>query len=143
MAESINLEVLKKKYYTNKRLSNNATALIDNLFKDKNIIMACEYLSHDGFDRHGPQSNLWDLYIILDDDVNIIHHYHWEDWFNGKSIYTYEFTNYEFYQTFKITEKDVFYLKNFQKDINKIDNDKLKEIFNSRIKEIKGFYTLF
>jgi hypothetical protein len=143
MAESINIEVLKKKYYTNNKLSHHAVVLIDNILKDKNIIMACEYLSHDGYDRHGPQSNLWDLYIIFDDDLNVIHNYHWEDWFNGKSTFKYGYTKYKFYHSFKITEKDPFDLKFFEKDINKTDNDKLKEIFNLRMKEIQGWFTLW
>ena len=48
-----------------KNLSDVAINILS-VFKDKNIIYLKEYLSHDGFDRHGPQSNLWDLHIIIE-----------------------------------------------------------------------------
>ena len=52
--------------------------------KSKPIFMVKEHLSHDGYDRHGPESNLWDLYVYTKNnktDEIIILNYHWEDWF--------------------------------------------------------------
>ena len=60
--------------------------------KSKPIFMVKEHLSHDGFDRYGPESNLWDLYVytknIKTNEV-IILNYHWEDWFyHGSNSYS-------------------------------------------------------
>ena len=64
-----------------KDLSNEATAILS-YFKYKKIIYLKEELSHDGYDEFGPESNLWDLYIIIESNNDYkFYHYHWEDWF--------------------------------------------------------------
>jgi hypothetical protein len=42
---------------------------------------AYENLSHDGYDRDGPESNLWDLTLIYDSKEIV---YHREDWYRGR-----------------------------------------------------------
>jgi hypothetical protein len=37
-------------------------------------------VSHDGYDKYGPQSELYDLYVLENSNV---YHYHDEDWFDG------------------------------------------------------------
>lgn len=52
--------------------------------KSKHIFYLKEDLSHDGYDRYGPESNLWDLYVYtknIKTDEIIILNYHWEEWF--------------------------------------------------------------
>ena len=45
-----------------------ADKTINTYFKDKNLIEIIEILNHDGFDKHGPKSNLWDLFIFQNID---------------------------------------------------------------------------
>jgi hypothetical protein len=136
---------LVKKYFTNKKLSSDAESLINNYLSNKNIILAIEYLTHDGYDRHGPESNLWDLYIIEDISNNdfIIYNYHWEDWFRCKNFNEekeYELTNYELYLQKNLCDANEYILLCIEKYINKIDNESLKNAFNLRKKELKNNY---
>jgi len=70
-------------------LSTHAESVINQYMHSKKskrnpIIYVKEELSHDGYDRYGPESNLWDLYIYIKNnktDEIIILNFHWEDWF--------------------------------------------------------------
>ena len=52
----------------------------DNTLLTKKIV-----LKHDGYDRYGPRSNLYDLYVIYKDKTNRIlkNVYYREEWFDG------------------------------------------------------------
>jgi hypothetical protein len=71
------------------KLSTHAESVITKYSKSKKsksnpILYVKEHLSHDGYDRYGPESNLWDLYVYTKNnktDEIIILNYHWEDWF--------------------------------------------------------------
>ena len=133
---------LLKKYFTNKKLSTDAKSLIDNYLSDKNIIIAIEYLTHDGYDSHGPESNLWDLYIIEEIYNNefIIYNYHWEDWFRSKKYNKekeFELTKYELYLHKNLCDANYYILTYLEKYINNIDSESLKNAFNLRKKELK------
>ena len=68
-------------------LSTHAKVIIENKSKSNSIIYVKEYLSHDGYNRFGPESNLWDLYVYIKNEKTneiIIYNYHWEDWFYHK-----------------------------------------------------------
>ena len=66
-----------------KDITNKATAILS-YFRKKNIIYSEEMLSHDGYDEFGPESNLWNLYIVVEiNNDYIFYHYHWEDWFSN------------------------------------------------------------
>jgi len=71
--------------------------LIKKSFKNAEIMLIDEKLSHDGFDREGPKSDLWDLWILeKTSDDYLIHYYHWENWFHKgdkDQPYRFEFTN--------------------------------------------------
>ena len=72
-----------------KNLSDEASNILS-VFKDKNIIYLKEYLSHDGYDSLGPESNLWDLHIIIElNDDYIFYDYHWEDWYCENQVNEY------------------------------------------------------
>ena len=135
---------LVKKYFTNKNLSFDAKSLIDNYLSNKNIILAVEYLSHDGYDRHGPESNLWDLFIIeeINDTEFIIYDYHWEYWFRSNNCEEKEFelTNYELYSKENLCDANEYMLSYVEKYIDKIDCESLKNAFNLRKKELKNNY---
>ena len=55
------------------------------------VISVVEDLHHDGYDAEGPESDLWDFYVIFKDDAKEyrVDVYHREDWFTGK-IESYE-----------------------------------------------------
>ena len=133
---------LIKKYFTNKNLSYDATSLIDNYLSNKNIILAVEYLTHDGYDKYGPESNLWDLYIIEDISYNefIIYNYHWEDWFRSNNCEEKEFdlTNYELYLKENLLEAKEYMLSCIEKYIDKVDNELFKKVFDLRIKALRS-----
>ena len=49
-----------------------------------------ETLDHDGYDEEGPNSNLWDLYVIEVRETNegsTVHHYHREEWYSRKESF--------------------------------------------------------
>ncbi len=55
-------------------------------FDPQTIIDYREELSHDGYDVNGPESNLWDLFILTyDNDRYFLSVYHDEDWFQNQS----------------------------------------------------------
>jgi len=45
-------------------------------------VVVFETLQHDGYDADGPQSDLWDLYLIWP-ETGTVEAYHREDWFCG------------------------------------------------------------
>lgn len=61
--------------------SNHGKKLISNTFtnrQDIKIIYAKEFLTHDGYDKYGPQSQLWSLYICIQDlSTKIYTYYHY------------------------------------------------------------------
>jgi hypothetical protein len=54
--------------------------------KEKKLVNYSERVDHDGYDREGPKSNLWDLYVFYQNSRNemMVDFYHREDWFSGK-----------------------------------------------------------
>ena len=84
------------------------------------IIDALEYLTHDGFDQYGPESNLWDLYLYIQDKESseiCILHYHWEDWFDSSK------NNHGYYdEPYNIIDKTHWNYLNLIKKIEKKQN---------------------
>ena len=51
----------------------------------KNYLSSKEFLSHDGYDRFGPQSNLYDFAVLIERDGKILMEvFHREYWFHGE-----------------------------------------------------------
>lgn len=56
------------------------------------IIDCKEILDHDGYDSQGPESNLWDLFVLYtskvsgEDVIDFVDYYHWENWFVKDTI---------------------------------------------------------
>ena len=67
--------------------------LIKESFKNAELMLIDEKLSHDGFDIEGPKSDLWDLWILeKTSDDYLLHNFHWENWFcKGDKDLKYEF----------------------------------------------------
>lgn len=66
-----------------KSITDNADNILKYYFKDQNVIYAKENLCHDGYSRDGPESNLWDFDILVENSINnyTLYNYHFEDWF--------------------------------------------------------------
>lgn len=76
-------------YYTTRwdrfsYLSEPANRFINLLPSDEKLISYQENLDHDGYDRYGPESDLWDLYLITKKGSDyIFYSLHWENWFRN------------------------------------------------------------
>jgi hypothetical protein len=70
------------------QLSEMAKEILDVKFKGAYIVDAYETLDHDGYDMDGPESNLWDLHIIVFEETlgYMFYHFHCEDWFHTKHV---------------------------------------------------------
>jgi hypothetical protein len=70
--------------------SEHGIRLIKENFSDTNnikIIYSREILSHDGYDKYGPLSNIWDLYLCVQDltaGIYTYYHYNTENWYTEK-----------------------------------------------------------
>lgn len=49
-----------------------------------NIFSVYETVRHDCFDEYGPQTDIWDLYIVYENynGERLVDKWSWEDWFN-------------------------------------------------------------
>jgi hypothetical protein len=101
-------------------ITDDADNILKYYFKDQNVIYAKEHLGHDGYDRHGPESNLWDFDVLVEESNNkyIFYNYHYEDWFShgGENYFDYGAqSSYELYST---------------DDLSKVDLQKKKQILS-------------
>jgi hypothetical protein len=111
-------------------LTDEALDILNKKFKNKNIIYLKEELSHDGYDKYGPKSNLWDLSIIIElDDEYIFYDYHWENWFTADTVYKYDLCQ----SAIKLSNTDNFNIQYFQQNI---EYTKFKEAYEMHIKNI-------
>jgi len=58
---------------------------LDKYFRDYKIISTSTKIDHDGYDRYGPESNLYDFAVLfLKDDKIYYTEFHREYWFHGE-----------------------------------------------------------
>jgi len=113
----------------------NANYIISRDFTNKNIVFIGEYLSHDGYDKYGAQSNLWDLYIIEEIEDNFLFYdYHWEDWFSKFDTREYELCNTKNLEDCRSDELEIIMKSKITS--TKLDNI-VKNLYNSKLKSIK------
>jgi hypothetical protein len=76
------------------RLSEYAKHCVDK-YAENNTIYIIDYkekLDHDGYDKDGPESDLWDLFIMYtskvsgEDVLDFVDWYHWENWFTKDTV---------------------------------------------------------
>jgi len=61
------------------------SSFIEKSLKNKNIVYCKYYVSHDGYDRHGPKSNLYDCHIIIrENDEYIFYDFHKEELYGNR-----------------------------------------------------------
>lgn len=122
------------------RMTNNITTeaknVINNYFLNRNIVLVVEFLSHDGYDRYGPKSNLWDLYIIEEIENNFVFYdYHWEDWFFDHDAKEYELWKKKNLEDCTIGEFEKIMLKS--KNISDKFDNIVKNLYNSKLESKK------
>lgn len=74
----------------NREVSVYAKTILQSFFRNPDhsnylILHVEETLRHDGFDIFGPESNLWDLFLlVVNTKTGVLKtmQYHWEDWFD-------------------------------------------------------------
>jgi len=120
-----------------KNATKNAQNILNKYFNEKDIVCFGEILEHDGYDKYGPQSNLWTLYIITKkkdeeslDNIYIIYRYYFEDWYEKREPQYENDSLYELEKEFNIQDIDHYdygmlnkYKNEFSKDF---DLDTLK-----------------
>ena len=87
---SVEEELSKVFVLQNSYLTNPKNSYIDEAYdkivqyNKNNLVLVESYkLSHDGYDRHGPKSDLWSFFLIVKDSTNKIYFQKWygEEWF--------------------------------------------------------------
>jgi hypothetical protein len=82
--------------------SNHGKELMSGTFinrSDIKIVYAKEFLTHDGYDNYGPQSDIWDLYVCVQDvstKIYTYYHYTTEYWYDGNT----NIMKYELYKNY-------------------------------------------
>ena len=108
--------------------------ILKRYFKDKDIIYIKEILEHDGYDKYGPESNLWTLYIIIKDNNNyILHRYYYEDWHQNKEYLNFDVNNdslYDFESSNILNEIENYDFYRLYKYKNEINNNEIEEILD-------------
>ena len=73
-------EMLKNLGFTNKHRVCKTNNIIE-MMKDKNIVLYDYYFTHDGYDEYGPQSDLYDIFVVTyEDNQYIFNEFHFEKW---------------------------------------------------------------
>lgn len=62
-------------------VSQEGRRVLETLHLDDGVVVF-ETLGHDGYDAEGPESDLWDLYLIRP-ETGTVEAYHRENWFHG------------------------------------------------------------
>ena len=71
--------------------SNHGKKLMTDKFTNRpdiKIVYAKEFLEHDGHDKYGPNSDVWSLYLCVQDistKIYTYYHYHTEYWYCGSN----------------------------------------------------------
>jgi hypothetical protein len=72
-----------RKAMKGKHYSGEAQDVFEKLVKEYSIILFNESVNHDGYDEHGPKSNLYDLRLVLwKNDQYYKAFYHYEQWYH-------------------------------------------------------------
>lgn len=118
----------------NTNFTQEANYIINRDFLNKNIAFIDEYLSHDGYDRFGPKSYLWDLYIV--EDINnefYFYDYHWENWFSK-----FDSHEYELWKRKKLKECNFHELEKILKKKEKISerlHNEARNLYNEKLEK--------
>jgi hypothetical protein len=109
-------------------LSEYGKECVDKYYKNDTICIIDykEKLEHDGYDSYGPQSNLWDLFILYTSKdsgeyvIDFVDWFHWEDWFKKDTR-----KGYTLYKTYNMDK-----LREMPRVSRKIIENKIIDMFN-------------
>lgn len=81
-----------------------AKKIVDKYYEE--VVSFREIVTHDGFDEYGPESDIFDLYILSHvKDTYLVYRYGWENWFRG------EIPKYKFISCHSVDAKDLNWVK--------------------------------
>ena len=119
-------------------ISKNAQNILLFHFNDKESILSVEILDHDGYDKYGPESNLWTFYIITkENNQYILYRYYFEDWYLGYKPNEDTDSMYNIETKCNIEDIEYYDLHKLEKYIETITDTDLKIFLNSRFSKIK------
>ncbi len=76
------------------------------IMSNKNILLYDYYLTHDGYDVDGPQSDLYDIFMItVENDKYIYYEFHFENWYSSIK------EEIELVKSFELNNKSILRLK--------------------------------
>jgi hypothetical protein len=122
----------KDKYYINQNLSYNADLIINKFFLDKKIILVCEDLSDDLYDKYGTNTDIWNLYILVLEDEYMIYHYHWETILCRRKK-TKSDSYYQLEKSLKLSDTFGYIFFHLHEYVKLTDNEELKNAFLMKI----------
>ena len=101
---------------------------IDN---DKEVVFATQIIEHDGYDRYGPESDLFTLYIFTkENEEYVLYRYYYEYWYDGNQ------QNYDFELKWNIKDISLYDLEKIYDCQNKIKNTDLLSILEPKFQRI-------
>lgn len=122
----------------NNILSPDAIELLKNLFNQNNIIYIQEYLNQDIYELNLEEYNMWDLYIIMQNDIDtyLVNIYHWKEYRKESHIESYEYQQFNFTRYCLLDDNDPNYYSYREKYIVDI-------VYNSKNKYLIDYYENF
>ena len=92
------------------------------IMSNKNILLYDYYLSHDGYDVDGPESDLYDIFMItVENNKYVYYEFHFENWYSSIK------EEIELVESFELNNKSILRLKK-QHNIEHSTNDFFSKI---------------
>ena len=115
------------------RISVNGNEVIkrDFINNDKDVVFATQIIEHDGYDRYGPESDLFTLYIFTkEDNEYVLYRYYYEYWYDGN------LQNYDFELKWNVKDISLYDLEKIYDFKSEIKNSDLLSILEPKLKRI-------
>jgi hypothetical protein len=116
-----------------KSISVNADEVIkrDFIKIDKEVLFVKEIIEHDGYDRYGPESDLFTLYIFTkEDNEYVLYRYYYEYWYDGN------LQNYDFELKWNVKDISLYDLEKIYDCKSEIKNSDLLSILEPKLQRI-------
>jgi len=116
-----------------KSISVNADEVIkrDFIDNDKDVVFATQIIEHDGYDRYGPESDLFTLYIFTKEDKEyVLYRYYYEYWYDGNQ------QNYDFELKWNVKDISLYDLEKIYDFKSEIKNSDLLSILEPKLHRI-------
>jgi hypothetical protein len=116
-----------------KSISVNADEVIKHDFIkiDKEVLFVKEIIEHDGYDKYGPESDLFTLYIFTkEDNEYVLYRYYYEYWYDGN------LQNYDFELKWNVKDISLYDLEKIYDCKSEIKNSDLLSILEPKLQRI-------